>query len=179
MRRRKSFLAFLALFVLLCPAGFAYAKGKISLSSEVTAKKHGAAKDQAKIGRQKHVCKVTIGKQVKKMDVIVNGEKFELDVADTEAAKALARKLPMTINMKELNGNEKYHYLKSDLPMDGNVTGQINTGDVMLYGSDCLVFFYKDFQTAYSYTRIGKISDPEGFADALGAKDARVTMRAR
>ena len=29
----------------------------------------------------------------------------------------------------------------------------------MLYGSDCLVLFYKTFSTNYSYTKIGKVKE--------------------
>ena len=114
---------------------------------QVIAKKQGTAKVQAKVGKKKYICKVTVKrKQVKTVDVIVNGKKFQAELADTAAAKELAKKLPMTIDMKELNGNEKYYYLSSDLPTNGDVSGQIKTGDFMLYGSGCLVFFYKNFQ---------------------------------
>ncbi len=49
----------------------------------------------------------------------------------------------------------------------------------MLYGSGCLVFFYKNFQTSYQYTRIGRITDTEGFASALGKGNVQVIIRAR
>ena len=155
-------------------------KNKKKTGVQVIAKKQGTAKVQAKIGRQKYICKVTVKrKQVKTVDVIVNGKKFQAELADTAAAKELAKRLPMTINMKELNGNEKYYYLSSGLPANENVSGQIKTGDIMLYGSVCLVFFYKNFRTSYQYTRIGRITDPEGFASALGKGNVQVMIQAR
>lgn len=46
--------------------------------------------------------------------------------------------------------------------------GSVNSGDIMLYGSDCLVVFFKSFDTPYSYTKIGHIDDAEGFGAARG-----------
>lgn len=37
----------------------------------------------------------------------------------------------------------------------------------MLWGNNCLVLFYEDFTTSYSYTRIGKIVDVDGLISAL------------
>ena len=36
---------------------------------------------------------------------------------------------------------------------------KINAGDIMLYGNNCLVVFYKSFDTTYSYTKIGHIDN--------------------
>ena len=56
--------------------------------------------------------------------------------------------------MDELNGNEKYYFMPNALPTDPERPGEIHTGDFMLYGSDCLVLFYKNFSSSYSYTRL-------------------------
>lgn len=97
----------------------------------------------------------------------VNGQSFLVKLYDNATAAALLEKLPMVLDMKEMNGNEKYYFMEDALPTDVEDIGEIRTGDFMLYGSDCLVLFFQDFSTSYSYTRIGYIEDREGFADAL------------
>lgn len=84
--------------------------------------------------------------------------------------------LPLTINMEELHGNEKYYYLDNSLPTESSNVGEINTGDIMLYGSDCLVLFYDTFDTSYSYTRIGYITDTAGLKDAVGSGSVTITF---
>lgn len=49
-------------------------------------------------------------------------------------------------------------------------TTGIKSGDIMLYSNNCLVFFYKSFDTSYSYTKIGHI---ENFED-LGNKNVTI-----
>ena len=63
--------------------------------------------------------------------------------------------------MEELNGNEKYIYLDETYPTNPYNPKHINKGDVMLYGDNCLVIFYKSFDTSYSYTKIGHIDNLE------------------
>lgn len=48
---------------------------------------------------------------------------------------------------------------------------------VILHGSDCLVLFFDDFNTSYSYTRIGHIEDAQGFAEVLAGGRVEVTFR--
>ncbi|MDR3766586.1 MAG: cyclophilin-like fold protein [Butyricicoccus sp.] len=95
---------------------------------------------------------------------------------DTPATEVLLDLLPLTLDMQELNGNEKYATLPQALPTDATQPGQIHTGDLMLYGSDCLVLFYEDFPTSYSYTPLGKIDDPQGLAQALGTGNVEVHL---
>lgn len=106
--------------------------------------------------------------------ITVGGETFAATLADSDAARAFARLLPLEIRMRELNGNEKYAYLPGNLPAAPIAVRQIRTGDLMLYGNDCLVLFYDSFTTAYSYTRIGCVDDPDRLQECLGAGDATV-----
>ena len=113
-----------------------------------------------------------------KITISVGGTEYSTTLADNETARAFAARLPMTLDMSELNGNEKYYYLDESLPVDACNPGTIRSGDLMLYGSDCLVLFYETFSTSYSYTRIGAIDNPEGLAGAVGGGDATVTFSA-
>ncbi len=113
-----------------------------------------------------------------KITISAGGATFTATLADNETARAFARMLPLTLNMSELNGNEKYYYLDSSLPTDSSNPGTINTGDIMLYGSDCLVLFYKTFNTSYSYTRVGKVDNPQQLEAALGRSAVTVTFSA-
>ena len=113
------------------------------------------------------------------MTITINGQTFLAALYDNEAAAALKEKLPLTLDMSELNRNEKYNYLPFSLPTNAGNPGQIHAGDLMLYGSDCLVLFYESFPTSYRYTPIGCITDPSSLADAVGVGDIQVTFTLR
>ncbi len=108
--------------------------------------------------------------------VTINGRDFSATLYDNETARAFKELLPLTLDMSELNGNEKYYYLPDSLPRNSSVPSGINAGDIMLYGSDCIVIFYESFSTSYSYTPIGKIDDPDGLAAALGSVSVQVAF---
>lgn len=111
-----------------------------------------------------------------KLKVIVGSNVFTATLHNNVTATAFKAKLPMTINMKELNGNEKYYNLSDNLPNNASDPGTIQTGDLMLYGSNTLVLFYKTFSTSYSYSRLGRIDNPSGLAAALGSGNVTVTL---
>ncbi len=110
------------------------------------------------------------------ISITVDGRTFSATLYDNETARAFKARLPLTLDMSELNGNEKYNYLPEDLPKNPSRPSRINTGDIMLFGSDCLVLFYDSFSTSYSYTPIGKTDDPDGLAAALGSGSVQVTF---
>lgn len=90
----------------------------------------------------------------------IEDEKFEICLAETPAAAQLVQLLPKSFIMHDLNQQEKYYVLSQALPEEPISVGQIQAGDVMLYGRDTLVIFYKKFETFYSYTRLGKVVNP-------------------
>ncbi|MCS6811298.1 MAG: cyclophilin-like fold protein [Tepidimonas sp.] len=101
---------------------------------------------------------------------------FVVVLADTEAARAFAHMLPASFEMSDLNRNEKMVRLPRPLPTTIVQPGTIHAGDVMLWGEDTLVVFYETFQSPYRYTRIGRIEQPHGLAQALGAGNVRITF---
>ncbi len=113
-------------------------------------------------------------KSVSNIIITIKKEKFELVLEKNAAAEEFAKRLPLQLNMEELNGNEKFFNLKVSLPTNPKAVKNIATGDLMLYGDNCLVLFYEDFSTNYSYTPIGKIANAQSLEEALGAGDAEV-----
>ena len=103
------------------------------------------------------------------------GDRIFTDTMEQNStAEAFRALLPLTLEMQELNGNEKYHYLSQSLPTNRTKVGSIHAGDIMLYGDNCVVVFYKTFSTSYQYTPIGHISNTEGLKDALGSGSTTV-----
>ena len=103
-----------------------------------------------------------------KMDKIyatINGEKLEIKLEDNSTVSALLKELPLEVSMSDLNSNEKYVYLDNSLPTNTYSPKHIEAGDVMLFGDNCLVVFYKSFDTSYSYTKIGHIDNLPSLGD--------------
>lgn len=113
---------------------------------------------------------------MQKIEIIVGNKSFSAKLYHNETAQAFAAMLPLTLTMNELNGNEKYHNLSQAMPTDASRPSTVYAGDLMLFGSDCLVLFYESFPTAYSYTALGRIEDVEGLAEAVGDGSITVTF---
>ena len=111
-----------------------------------------------------------------KIKITVNSQIFTATLLDNNTSKVFKELLPMTIPMTELNGNEKYYDLPKSLPTNSTNPGSIKNGDLMLYGSNTLVLFYKTFQTSYNYTKLGCIDDTAGLQKAIGAGNVSVTI---
>lgn len=102
-----------------------------------------------------------------KINVSVGGRNFAATLEDNATARAFLALLPANWQMTELNGNEKYVYLDTSLPTAAVRYQTIRAGDILLYGNNCVVVFYKTFQSGYSYTPIGHIDDAPALASAV------------
>ena len=111
-----------------------------------------------------------------KLLIKIGSNTFNVTLQDNPTTGTFKAMLPLTIDMKELNGNEKHAELSRYLLTNASNPGMIQTGDLMLYGSNTLVLFYQSFSTPYSYTRIGRINDATGLAAAVGSGNVTVTF---
>ena len=104
------------------------------------------------------------------INVVIDNKTYNAILEENETARSFLNTLPQEYNMSELNGNEKYIYLDNTFPTDSYNPKHIEKGDIMLYGNNCLVVFYKSFDTSYSYTKIGHIENLEN----LGTEDVTI-----
>lgn len=114
--------------------------------------------------------------QINECNMTVNGKKtFSVRLYDTPAAQSLCESFPLSLLMSDMP-HEKYCYLDVGLPTDAQRVSQIEAGDIMLWGNDCLVIFYESFTTSYSYTPLGKVTDAEALKEALAGENTRVEL---
>ena len=112
----------------------------------------------------------------KKLTITIQEQQFGATLIGNQTTKSFIEMLPLTLNMSDLNENEKYYFLDYALPTNAFNPGTIEAGDLMLYGSSCIVLFYKTFSSNYDYTRLGKIDNPTGLAEVVGSGDVTITF---
>lgn len=109
-----------------------------------------------------------------RMWMTVGDKRFAITLDDSESARALAQLLPLTLDMTELNANEKYASLPQRLPARAARPGTIRNGDLMLYGNNTLVIFYETFESTYAYTRLGRVDSSNQLVETLGKGNVSV-----
>jgi hypothetical protein len=109
----------------------------------------------------------------------IGSKEFTATLLDNPTATAFKAMLPLTMNMTELNGNEKYFKLPQNIPTNESTPETIKPGDLMLWDSNTFVLFYESLSTSYSYTKLGKIDNPAGLASAVGSGNITVTIEIR
>lgn len=113
-------------------------------------------------------------KECDKMYMRINQHIFEVHLYDNPTVQALKTYLPMSVTMKDLHQNEKYHYFNQSLPTQIEDIDYIHTGELMLFETNCLVLFYDDFSTNYAYTKIGYIENNDEIKNILGEGQVEV-----
>ena len=106
----------------------------------------------------------------------VEGVTFPATFADNQGAEALTDLLtdgPLTLSLEDYGGFEKVGSLGHSLPTS-NTHISTQSGDIVLYQGNQIVLFYGS--NAWSYTRLGQVTDLTGWQEALGHGDVTVTL---
>lgn len=109
-----------------------------------------------------------------RMKITVGQKTFTATLDNNETVTAFKAMLPLTLNMSDFNSNEKVIRLPNRLPTNDSNPRRIEVGDLMIWSSNSLVLFYKSFPTNYSYTKLGRIDNPEGLAAAAGSGNVTI-----
>ncbi len=110
--------------------------------------------------------------------VTIGEQTFSAQFYDTETTRTLLNQVPVSFEMSELNGNEKYCDLPENLPFFATEQpAEMHAGEIMLWSANTLVLFYETFPNSFGgYVRLGYVEDPSGLAAALGTNGADVTF---
>lgn len=116
------------------------------------------------------------GDNMQNIIITIENKKYEAILYDNSTTKELIKKFPITITMSDLNGNEKYYNFSKSFSTSSENVANINKGDIMLFGDNCLVIFYKSFSTRYKYTKLGYIKNTEDLENSFGKGDISITF---
>lgn len=128
----------------------------------------GGATNQSEIAKGKNESKEN------RMKITVGQKTFSATLENNETVNAFKAMLPLSLDMTDFNSNEKVIRLPNRLPTNDANPKRIQVGDLMIWSSNSLVIFYKSFPTNYSYTKLGRIDNPEGLAAAVGSGNVTI-----
>ncbi len=131
-------------------------------TTSVTVSKTEQTNEEAQSGKQINEMKVKIN---------INGKTFTATLEDNSAAKEFYEVIKnegLTVEMSDYSGFEKVGSLGRTLTASDKQT-RTKSGDIVLYNGSQLVMFYGT--NSWSYTRLGRIDDLNGWEDALGSGD--------
>lgn len=121
-----------------------------------------------------HSAEKPLQKNQSTMKITIGNQVFNATLANNATAEAFKKRLPLTLEMSDYGGFEKIATI-DNLPTADKRENSLDLGDLMLYSGNTLVLFYAQ-HGGYSYTRIGKIDNPEGLKQALEDKKVIVKM---
>ena len=147
------------------------ASGKTPASKELPLGNYTVKEVEAPVGYKLNTTAVPVNAST------YSATPYTATIEDTAAGQELLARLPLTLQMEDLHGNEKYCYTGESFDGEQYVPDTIEAGDLMVFGSDCLVLFYETFSNGgWSYARVGRIDDPTGLAEACGSGTAAVVF---
>ncbi|MEG0735573.1 MAG: cyclophilin-like fold protein [Longicatena sp.] len=116
---------------------------------------------------------------LKELYITIHEQSSRIILYENQTTKELKEILPMSFSMEDLHQNEKFVYLNQNFTTNAQAISQIQKGDVMLFGSNCLVIFYESFPTTFQYTPIGRIEDLNVLDEIAGNTVIQVRLEMR
>ena len=116
------------------------------------------------------------GDNMQNIIITIKNKEYEAVLYDNSTVRELIKNFPISITMSDLNGNEKYYNFSKSFSTSSENVANINKGDIMLFGDNCLVIFYKSFSTHYKYTKLGYIKNTEDLENSFGKGDIEITF---
>lgn len=104
----------------------------------------------------------------------LNNTTLTIKLYKHESVDTFMQQLPMELEMNDLHGNEKYYYFNQTFPTQPKNITFIERGDIMLYGNNCLVLFYKDVDTSFAYTRMGYVEDKKTLQEIVSEGSMKI-----
>lgn len=93
--------------------------------------------------------------------MIINGKEFSGEIEMSDAGAYFVHDyIPFKGRMKPVTRSRQHVFLDHELPVKP-VKGPVKTGDIKLYGKDCLVVITRDTDTGYEYTPLGRLYGTE------------------
>lgn len=114
----------------------------------------------------------TVTKMNVQVGIITFLATLESNIAVNEFVQMM-QEAPVVLNMSDYSGFEKVGTLETNLTTSNSQTNT-QAGDIVLYNGNQIVIFYDSH--SWTYTRLAKIDDLSGWAEALGNGDVQVTF---
>lgn len=118
--------------------------------------------------------------EIANVEISVNNVTYTVIMEDTPTGRALVSRLPST-SMRlpasyDRDGVLKYYDMPNEVVSDPEEITTVSAGELLLDGNDRLLLFYQDTEAVGTYTRVGRIENSEGLAEAVGNDEAFFTV---
>ena len=95
----------------------------------------------------------------------INGKQYTIKSESNKATENFLANLPLSIELIQVNENEKKGYVYFKLITDAKKMGKVEEGDLLLYGDSYVILATKAFKTKDMYTKLGHIQNIDGIPD--------------
>jgi hypothetical protein len=93
------------------------------------------------------------------MNVKIEGKSYKAKSTSTVTTKTFIENLPLTLQMNDVDGNQKYGCMYYKVANESTKTNKVKKGDILLSGESCVIIAYADFKSINKYVVLGHIDN--------------------